>query len=139
MTVQQTLCIIKPDAVQRQLEDAINDMIVAAGLTIREQKRLRLTQEQAESFYAVHRTRPFFDDLCRFMTSGDVMVQLLEGDDAVQRYRDLMGATNPSEAAAGTIRAAHGQSIQANSVHGSDSLDNAQQEIAFFFASHQQQ
>ena len=134
MAVERTLSIIKPDATRRNLTGAINARIEQAGLRIVAQKRLKLTREQAEAFYAVHRERPFFDSLCRFMTSGPVVVQVLEGENAVQRYREVMGATDPAKAAAGTIRRDFAESIEANSVHGSDSAENAEREIAFFFA-----
>jgi nucleoside-diphosphate kinase len=134
MTVERTLSIIKPDATRRNLTGAINARIEQAGLRIVAQKRLKLSREQAEAFYAVHRERPFFDSLCRFMTSGPVVVQVLEGEDAVQRYREVMGATDPAKAAPGTIRKDFAESIEANSVHGSDSAENARTEIAFFFA-----
>jgi nucleoside-diphosphate kinase len=134
MAVERTLSIIKPDATRRNLTGAINARIEQAGLRIVAQKRLKLTREQAEAFYAVHRERPFFDSLCRFMTSGPVVVQVLEGENAVLRYREVMGATDPAKAAAGTIRKDFAESIEANSVHGSDSAENAEREIAFFFA-----
>jgi len=134
MAFERTLSIIKPDATRRNLTGAINARIEQAGLRIVAQKRLKLTREQAEAFYAVHRERPFFDSLCRFMTSGPVVVQVLEGENAVQRYREVMGATDPAKAAAGTIRRDFAESIEANSVHGSDSAENAEREIAFFFA-----
>lgn len=134
MAVERTLSIIKPDATRRNLTGAINARIEQAGLRIVAQKRLKLAREQAEAFYAVHRERPFFDSLCRFMTSGPVVVQVLEGENAVQRYRDVMGATDPAKAAPGTIRKDFAESIEANSVHGSDSPENARSEIAFFFA-----
>jgi nucleoside-diphosphate kinase len=134
MTVERTLSIIKPDATRRNLTGAINARIEQAGLRIVAQKRLKLSREQAEAFYAVHRERPFFDSLCRFMTSGPVVVQVLEGENAVQRYREVMGATDPAKAAPGTIRKDFAESIEANSVHGSDSPENAAKEIAFFFA-----
>ncbi len=134
MAVERTLSIIKPDATRRNLTGAINARIEQAGLRIVAQKRLKLAREQAEAFYAVHRERPFFDSLCRFMTSGPVVVQVLEGENAVQRYREVMGATDPAKAAPGTIRKDFAESIEANSVHGSDSPDNARTEIAFFFA-----
>ena len=133
MATERTLSILKPDATRRNLTGAVNAMIEATGLRIIAQKRLRLTREQAEGFYAVHRERGFFDDLVGFMTSGPVVVQVLEGEGAVARYREVMGATNPANAAPGTIRAVHAESIEANSVHGSDSADNAATEIAFFF------
>jgi len=134
MAFERTLSIIKPDATRRNLTGAINARIEQAGLRIVAQKRLKLTREQAEAFYAVHRERPFFDSLCRFMTSGPVVVQVLEGENAVLRYREVMGATDPAKAAAGTIRRDFAESIEANSVHGSDSAENAEREIAFFFA-----
>lgn len=134
MAVERTLSILKPDATRRNLTGAINARIEQAGLRIVAQKRLRLTREQAEGFYAVHRARPFFADLCTFMTSGPVVVQVLEGEDAVARYREVMGATDPAKAAAGTIRKDFAESIEANSVHGSDSPENAATEIAYFFA-----
>jgi len=134
MAFERTLSIIKPDATRRNLTGAINARIEQAGLRIVAQKRLKLTREQAEAFYAVHRERPFFDSLCRFMTSGPVVVQVLQGENAVQRYREVMGATDPAKAAAGTIRKDFAESIEANSVHGSDSAENAEKEIAFFFA-----
>jgi len=134
MAVERTLSIIKPDATRRNLTGKINARFEDAGLRIVAQKRLRLTRELAEKFYAVHAERSFFADLCAFMTSGPVVVQVLEGDNAVARNRELMGATNPANAAAGTIRADFAESVEANSVHGSDSLENATNEIAFFFA-----
>lgn len=133
MALERTLSIIKPDATRRNLTGRINAEFEEAGLRIVAQKRLRLTRERAEGFYAVHKERPFFDSLCTFMTSGPVVVQVLEGETAIQRNRDIMGATNPDEAAAGTIRAEFAESIEANSVHGSDSPENATEEIAFFF------
>ncbi len=134
MALERTLSIIKPDATRRNLTGRINAMLEEAGLRIVAQKRLRLTREQAENFYAVHRERPFFDDLCAFMTSGPVVVQVLEGENAVARNREVMGATNPADAAEGTIRRTFAESIEANSVHGSDSPDNAAREITFFFS-----
>lgn len=133
MAVERTLSILKPDATARNLTGAINAMIEAAGLRIIAQKRIFLSEGQAEGFYAVHKDRPFFRDLVAFMTSGPVVVQVLEADNAVVRYRDVMGATNPANAAPNTIRKVHAESIEANSVHGSDSLENAEREIAFFF------
>jgi nucleoside-diphosphate kinase len=133
MAVERTLSIIKPDATRRDLTGAINDRFERAGLRIVAQRRLRLTKERAEAFYAVHKERPFFASLVAFMTSGPVVVQVLEGDNAVTRNRDIMGATNPANAAPGTIRKDFAESIEANSVHGSDSAENAAQEIAFFF------
>jgi nucleoside-diphosphate kinase len=134
MALERTLSIIKPDATRRNLTGAINDRLERAGLRIVAQKRLQLSRGQAESFYAVHRERPFFASLVEFMTSGPVVVQVLEGEDAVARNRDVMGATNPANAAEGTIRKDFAESIEANSVHGSDSPENARAEIAFFFA-----
>ena len=133
MALERTLSIIKPDATRRNLTGRINAEFEKAGLRIVAQKRIRLTRERAEGFYAVHRDRPFFDSLCAFMASGPVVVQVLEGDDAIRRNRDVMGATNPEDAAPGTIRAEFAESVEANSVHGSDSPDTAADEIAFFF------
>lgn len=133
MAVERTLSILKPDATKRNLTGAINAVIEKAGLRIVAQKRVMLSDGQAEGFYGVHRERPFFRDLVGFMTSGPVVVQVLEGENAVAAYRDVMGATNPANAAAGTIRKEFAESIEANSVHGSDSLENAEREIAFFF------
>jgi nucleoside-diphosphate kinase len=133
MAVERTLSIIKPDATKRNVTGAINAIIEDAGLRIVAQKRVWLSEGQAEGFYAVHRERPFFRDLVTFMISGPVVVQVLEGDNAVAKYRDVMGATNPANAAEGTIRKRFAESIEANSVHGSDSLENAQREIDFFF------
>jgi nucleoside-diphosphate kinase len=134
MAVEQTLSIIKPDATRRNLTGAINARLEAAGLRIVAQKRLRLSREQAERFYEVHKERPFYDSLCSFMTSGPVVVQVLEADGAVALNREVMGATNPADAAPGTIRADFAESLEANSVHGSDSPDNARREVAFFFS-----
>ena len=134
MATERTLSIIKPDATRRNLTGAINDRLEKAGLRIVAQKRLWLTRAQAEGFYAVHRERPFFNSLVEFMTSGPVVVQVLEGENAVARNREVMGATNPANAAAGTIRKDFAESIEANSVHGSDSPENAAIEIAYFFA-----
>jgi len=134
MATERTFSIIKPDATKRNLTGAVNAMIEAAGLRIVAQKRLLLTQAQAEGFYAVHRARGFFNDLVSFMISGPVVVQVLEGDSAVLAYRDIMGATNPANAAEGTIRKVHAESIEANTVHGSDSAENAIIEIDYFFA-----
>jgi nucleoside-diphosphate kinase len=133
MAVERTLSIIKPDATRRNKTGAINAVIEDAGLRIIAQKRIWLTEGQAEGFYAVHKERPFFRDLVTFMMSGPVVVQALEGENAVAKYRDVMGATNPANAAEGTIRKLFAESIEANSVHGSDSLENAEREIAFFF------
>lgn len=134
MASERTLSIVKPDATRRNLTGAINDRLEKAGLRIVAQKRLWLSRQQAEAFYAVHRERPFFRSLCEFMSSGPVVVQVLEGPDAVARNREVMGATNPANAAAGTIRKDFAESIEANSVHGSDSPENAAIEISFFFA-----
>ncbi len=134
MAVERTLSIIKPDATRRNLTGLINARLESAGLRIVAQRRLRLGPEQAERFYAVHAERAFFNDLCAFMSSGPVVVQVLEGEDAVARNRAVMGATNPANAAKGTIRDEFGESVEANSVHGSDSTDNAAIEIGFFFA-----
>lgn len=133
MPAERTLSIIKPDATRRNLTGAVNAVIEEAGLRIVAQKRVWLSQGQAEGFYAVHKERPFFNDLVGFMLSGPVVVQVLEGDNAVARYRDVMGATNPANAAEGTIRKRFAESIEANTVHGSDSLENAAREIEFFF------
>lgn len=133
MAVERTLSIIKPDATKRNLTGAVNAVIEAAGLRIVGQKRLWLSEGQAEGFYAVHKERPFFRDLVTFMISGPVVVQVLESENAVSKYRDVMGATNPANAAEGTIRKQFAESIEANTVHGSDSLENAEREIAFFF------
>jgi nucleoside-diphosphate kinase len=134
MAVERTLSIIKPDATRRNLTGAINQRFEQSGLRIIAQKRLRLSQELAERFYAVHAQRPFFASLVSFMSSGPVVVQVLEGENAVAKNREVMGATNPANAAEGTIRKDFAESIEANSVHGSDSPENAAQEIAFFFA-----
>lgn len=133
MALERTFSILKPDACARNLTGAVNAMIEDAGLKIVAQKRLRLSQEQAEGFYGVHRERPFFKDLVKFMTSGPVVVQVLEGDNAIARYRDVMGATNPYNAAPNTIRRRFASNIEANTVHGSDSAENARTEIEFFF------
>ena len=133
MAVERTLSIIKPDATRRNLTGQINARLEAAGLRIVAQKRLCLSLGQAQKFYAVHRGRPFYDSLCAFMSSGPVVVQVLEGEGAIARNRDVMGATNPADAAPGTIRKDFAESIEANSVHGSDSADTARSEIAFFF------
>jgi nucleoside-diphosphate kinase len=134
MALERTLSIIKPDATRRNLTGAINAKLEAAGLRIVAQRRIQLTTAQAEAFYGVHRERPFFRDLVTFMVSGPVVVQALEGEGAVARNREVMGATNPANAAAGTIRKEFAESIEANSVHGSDSAENAAVEIAFFFS-----
>ena len=134
MAVERTFSILKPDATQRNLTGAINAVIEKAGLRIVAQKRIRMTRQEAETFYAVHKERPFFGELVEFMTSGPVIVQVLEGDNAVAKYREIMGATNPAQAAEGTIRKQFAKSVGENSVHGSDSVDNARIEIAQFFS-----
>jgi nucleoside-diphosphate kinase len=134
MAVERTFSIIKPDATARNLTGAINAMIEQSGLRIVAQRRVRITRAEAETFYAVHRERPFFGELVEFMTSGPVVVQVLEGENAVAKYRDLMGATDPAKAAPGTIRKTHAKSIGENSVHGSDAPETAAKEIAQFFA-----
>ncbi len=133
MAVTRTFSIIKPDATRRNLTGAVTKMLEDAGLHVVASKRIQMTKEQAEGFYAVHKERPFFGELVDFMISGPVVVQVLEGEDAVKRNRDVMGATNPADAADGTIRKAFAESIEANSVHGSDSDENARIEIDFFF------
>ena len=133
MALERTLSILKPDATRRNITGKINARFEEAGLRIVAQKRIALTRADAEAFYAVHRERPFFDELCAFMTSGPVVVQVLEGEDAVERNRELMGATDPAKAEDGTIRRDFAESIEANSVHGSDSPHNAATEIRFFF------
>lgn len=130
---ERTLSIIKPNAVTRNLSGAILKMIQEAGLEIKAMKMLQLTREQAEAFYAVHRARPFFDSLTEFMVSGPVVVSVLEGENAIARYRDLMGATDPAKAGENTIRKHYGEDVERNSVHGSDAPETAAQEIAFFF------
>lgn len=132
--MQRTLSIIKPDAVSRNLTGAVNKIIEASGLKIVAQKRLMLTEKQAGKFYEVHAGKPFYGDLIKFMTLGPVIVQVLEGENAVLRYRDVMGATNPANAEAGTLRKEFALSIDQNSVHGSDSEENARLEISFFFS-----
>ena len=134
MALELTLSIVKPDGVARNLIGDVYHRFETAGLRIVAARMLQLTQRQAEGFYAVHRERPFFRDLCSYMTSGPVMVQVLEGESAVQRHRDVMGATDPKNAAPGTVRADLATSIEENVVHGSDSADNAAREIAYFFA-----
>ena len=133
MATERTFSIIKPDATRRNLTGAITKMLEDAGLRVVASRRIRMTRDQAEGFYAVHRERPFYNDLCSFMTSGPVVVQVLEGENAVARNREVMGATNPADADEGTIRKAYAESIEANSVHGSDSAENAAVEIDFFF------
>lgn len=137
MTTEMTLSIIKPDATERNLTGKINAKFEDAGLKIVAQKRMQLSEKMAGDFYAVHRERPFYKDLVKFMTSGPVVVQVLKGQNAVAKNREIMGATNPKDAAAGTIRKEFAVSIEANSVHGSDSLENAKNEINFFFAGYE--
>jgi nucleoside-diphosphate kinase len=134
MAIERTFSILKPDATERNLTGAINAVIEKAGLRIVAQKRMRISREQAEKFYAVHRERPFFRELVDFMISGPVVVQVLEGEGAIAKYREVMGATDPSKAAAGTIRKLYARSIGENSVHGSDTPDTAVREIAQFFS-----
>jgi nucleoside-diphosphate kinase len=134
MTIQYTLSIIKPDAVERNLIGKINSKFESAGLKIVASKMLQLSTKTAQDFYAIHNQRPFFNDLVKFMTSSPVLVQVLKGENAVAKNRDIMGATNPANAESGTIRKEFALSIEANSVHGSDSVENAENEIAFFFA-----
>src|SRR6476646_8986519 len=133
MAVTRTFSIIKPDATRRNLTGAVTKMLEDGGLRVVASKRIHMTKDQAEGFYAVHKERPFFNDLVSFMISGPVVVQVLEGENAVARYREVMGATNPANAAAGTIRKEFAESIEANSVHGSDSAENAKLEIAQVF------
>jgi nucleoside-diphosphate kinase len=134
MALERTFSILKPDATERNLTGAINAMIEKAGLRIVGQKRVRITKEQAQRFYGVHKERPFFGELVDFMTSAPVVVQVLEGENAIAKYREVMGATDPAKAAEGTVRKVHAKSIGENSVHGSDSPDNAKIEIAQFFS-----
>jgi nucleoside-diphosphate kinase len=134
MAIERTFSIIKPDATERNLTGAVNAVIEKAGLRIVAQKRILMNRREAETFYAVHRERPFFGELVEFMISAPVVVQVLEGENAVLRYREIMGATNPESAAEGTIRKLYARSIGENSVHGSDSIDNARIEIAQFFS-----
>ena len=134
MSIEQTLSIIKPDATSRNITGQVNSIIEKSGLKIIGQKRIKLTEETAGRFYEVHKDRPFFKDLVSFMVSGPVIVQVLQGENAVALYRKVMGATNPQEAEAGTIRGEFALSIEANSVHGSDSIENAKKEISFFFS-----
>jgi nucleoside-diphosphate kinase len=134
MALERTISILKPDATRRNLTGAVNAVIEKAGLRIVAQKRVRMTREHAETFYAVHKERPFFGELVEFMTSGPVVVQVLEGDNAIAKYREVMGATNPANAAEGTIRKQFAESVGENTVHGSDSAENADIEIRQFFA-----
>jgi nucleoside-diphosphate kinase len=133
MAIERTFSIIKPDATRRNITGKIIDRLEQAGLRVVASKRIHMTRQQAEGFYAVHKARPFFNDLCTFMTSGPVVVQVLEGENAVAKNREVMGATNPKDAAPGTIRADFAESIEANSVHGSDAPETAAQEITYFF------
>ena len=133
MAIERTLSILKPDATRRNLTGRINSLFEAAGLRIVAQRRIQLTRERAEGFYAVHSERPFFGDLCAFMVSGPVVVQVLEGEGAIAKNREIMGATNPADAAPGTIRAEFAESLEANSVHGSDAPETAAFEIGYFF------
>jgi nucleoside-diphosphate kinase len=133
MAIERTFSIIKPDATKRNITGRIIDRLEQAGLRVVASKRIHMSREQAEGFYAVHKERPFFNDLCSFMISGPVVVQVLEGENAVAKNREVMGATNPKDAAPGTIRADFAESIEANSVHGSDAPDTAAQEIKYFF------
>ncbi len=134
MAVERTFSILKPDATARNLTGAVNAMIEKAGLRIVAQKRIRMSRAEAETFYAVHRERPFFAELVQFMTSGPVVVQVLQGENAIAKYREVMGATDPAKAAEGTIRKVHAKSVGENSVHGSDAAETAAKEIAQFFA-----
>ncbi|MFC0386309.1 nucleoside-diphosphate kinase [Muricoccus vinaceus] len=137
MATERTFSILKPDATRRNLTGKINAVFEEKGLRIVAQRRIQMTQQMAETFYGVHKERPFFKDLVSFMTSGPVVVQVLEGENAVAANREIMGATNPANAAEGTIRKLFAESIEANSVHGSDSPENAATEMAFFFAGHE--
>jgi len=134
MSIQRTLSIIKPDATRRNLIGKIVSKLEVSGLKVIAQKKIQLTKTQAKKFYIVHQDRPFYNDLVNFMISGPVVVQVLEGEDAVQKNRNVMGATNPKEADEGTIRKEYAESLEANSVHGSDSVENAEIEISFFFS-----
>ena len=131
--IEQTLSIIKPDAVERNLVENIKSLFIKNNLIIKEDKKIHITKEEAAEFYKVHQSRPFYDQLCGFLSSGPIIVMILEGEDAVARNRKLMGTTNPKEADENTIRKLYGLSIDKNSVHGSDSIDNAKKEISFFF------
>ena len=134
MAIERTLSILKPDATRRDLTGQINDRFERAGLRILAQRRLQLNRAQAQAFYAVHRERPFYQSLCEYMSSGPIVVQVLEGEGAIARNREIMGATDPAQAAEGTIRRDFGESVEANTTHGSDAPETAAQEIAFFFA-----
>ena len=131
--IEQTLSIIKPDAVERKLENEIKEMFKNTGFNIQKEKKIQITKSEAEEFYKVHETKPFYNDLCAYLSSGPIVVMILEHENAVLRNRDLMGSTNPKEAEEGTIRKKYGISIDKNSVHGSDSLENSKIEIKFFF------
>ena len=131
--IEQTLSIIKPDAVERNLENEIKEMFKKTGFNIHKEKKIQITKSEAEQFYKVHETKPFYNDLCAYLSSGPIVVMILEHENAVLRNRDLMGATNPKDAEEGTIRKKYGISIDKNSVHGSDSVENAKIEIDFFF------
>ena len=131
--IEQTLSIIKPDAVERKLENEIKEMFKNTGFNIQKEKKIQITKSEAEQFYKVHETKPFYNDLCAYLSSGPIVVMILEHEHAVLRNRDLMGATNPKDAEEGTIRKKYGISIDKNSVHGSDSVENAKIEISFFF------
>ena len=131
--IEQTLSIIKPDAVERKLENEIKEMFKKTGFNIHKEKKIQITKSEAEQFYKVHETKPFYNDLCAYLSSGPIVVMILEHENAVLRNRDLMGATNPKDAEEGTIRKKYGISIDKNSVHGSDSVENAKIEIDFFF------
>ena len=131
--IEQTLSIIKPDAVERKLENEIKEMFKKTGFNIHKEKKIQITKSEAEQFYKVHETKPFYNDLCAYLSSGPIVVMVLEHENAVLRNRDLMGATNPKDAEEGTIRKKYGISIDKNSVHGSDSVENAKKEINFFF------
>tara|TARA_Y100000590_G_scaffold48297_1_gene51206 strand:- start:7271 stop:7681 length:411 start_codon:yes stop_codon:yes gene_type:complete len=132
-SLEQTLSIIKPDAVERNLENEIKDFFEKNNLKITKSKKVKITKEEAEEFYKVHQTKPFYNDLCNYLSSGTIVVMILEGKEAIKKNRELMGATNPSEAKEGTLRKMYGVSIDKNSVHGSDSIENAKKEINFFF------
>tara|TARA_B100000700_G_scaffold291284_1_gene350168 strand:+ start:433 stop:843 length:411 start_codon:yes stop_codon:yes gene_type:complete len=132
-SLEQTLSIIKPDAVERNLENEIKDFFEKNNLKIKKSKKVKITKEEAEEFYKVHQTKPFYNDLCNYLSSGTIVVMILEGKEAIKKNRELMGATNPSEAKEGTLRKMYGVSIDKNSVHGSDSIENAKKEINFFF------
>lgn len=134
MSIQYTFSILKPDATRRNLTGKINSYLEAAGLEVVAQKRIKMTKKMAEDFYAIHKSRPFFNDLVNFMISGPVVIQVLKGDNAVLKNREIMGATNPKDAAPGTIRKDFAESIESNSIHGSDSEENAKAEIAYFFS-----